>query len=283
MTYSLEDKKMLLEKNNSDLSLRKQCDLLSLNRSNCYYKPKDEKLENIFYMNMLDKQYTKTPFFGVIKMTEFLRDKGYKVNPKRIRRLLRKMGLEAIYPKPKLSQRNPEHKIYPYLLRGLKIEYVNQVWSTDITYIKLSHGHVYLMAIIDWHSRYVLNWKLSTTLEAEFCIEALNETLSTGKCEIFNTDQGSQFTTKKFTTPLINKGIKVSMDGRGRALDNIFVERLWRSVKYENIYLHDYQTVNEVYQGLTKYFNFYNYERFHQALDYKTPATVYFAGLKIQQ
>lgn len=278
MIYSLEDKKMVLEKHNPQLSMRKQCELLSLHRSNCYYNAKGESSENLMYMNMLDEQYTKTPFYGVAKMTEFLRDQGYHVNPKRIRRLLRKMGLEAIYPKPRLSEQNPEHKIYPYLLKGLDINRIDQVWSTDITYIKLAHGFVYLMAIMDWHSRYVLNWQLSTTLEADFCVEALKETLETKQCEIFNTDQGSQFTTSKFTTPLIEKGIQVSMDGRGRALDNIFVERLWRSVKYEKIYLHDFQTVNEVYQGLKEYFYFYNHKRFHQALDYSTPADVYLSS-----
>lgn len=184
---------------------------------------------------------------------------------------MRKMGLEAIYPKPKLSKNNAEHKIYPYLLKGLIINRPNQVWSTDITYIRLKRGFVYLMAIIDWYSRYVLNWSLSTSLEADFCIDTLEETLCQSKCEIFNTDQGAQFTTPRFTDLLIGSGIKVSMDGRGRALDNIFVERLWRSVKYEKIYLHDFETVKEAYLALKEYFHFYNYVRLHQSLDYLTP------------
>lgn len=188
------------------------------------------------------------------------------------------MGLEAVYPKPNLSKSNPKHKIYPYLLNGLVIDRCNQVWSTDITYIRMDRGFVYLMAIIDWYSRYVLKWALSTTLEADFCIAALSEVLTQGKCDIFNTDQGSQFTTIKFTDLLIKKDIKVSMDGRGRALDNVFVERLWRSVKYEKIYLNDFRTVKEVYQGLKEYFEFYNYERLHQSLDYRTPWDVYSSG-----
>lgn len=227
-------------------------------------------------MNKLDEQYTQTPFYGVNKMTEYLNQLGYEVNVKRVRRLLRIMGLETIYPKPNLSKQNPENKVYPYLLRNLPIVRVNQVWSTDITYIRLKKGFAYLMAIIDWHSRYVLNWHVSTTLEADFCIETLVETLATANCEIFNTDQGSQFTTKRFIEPLLERGIKVSMDGRGRALDNIFVERLWRSVKYENIYLKEYESVLELKKGIKEYFEFYNYKRFHQSLDYKTPAEIYY-------
>jgi putative transposase len=228
-------------------------------------------------MNLLDEQYTMTPFYGVEKMTVYLNETGHSVNVKRVRRLLRKMGLEAIYPKPNLSKANSEHKVFPYLLRGLPIVRCNQVWSTDITYIKLQKGFVYLMAIIDWYSRYVLNWRISTTLEADFCIEALNETLAEGQCEIFNTDQGSQFTTNKFTGSLLSKGVKVSMDGRGRALDNIFVERLWRSVKYEDIYLKEYSSVQSVKDGIDKYFEFYNHERYHESLGYKRPADVYCA------
>lgn len=241
-----------------------------------YYVTSGESDYNIMLMNKLDEQYTETPFYGVNKMTEYLNQLGYQVNVKRVRRLLRTMGLEAIYPKPDLSKRNPENKVYPYLLRNVPIVRVNQVWSTDITYIRLKKGFAYLMAIIDWHSRYVLNWCVSTTLEADFCIETLVETLETGNCEIFNTDQGSQFTTNRFINPLLERGIKVSMDGRGRALDNIFVERLWRSVKYENIYLKEYDSVLELKKGLKEYFQFYNYQRFHQSLGYKTPAQVYY-------
>ena len=276
MTLPLETRKMWIEPGHSKLSIRKQCCLLSINRSSLYYRPVGIDDYTLMLMHELDKQYTETPFYGVLKMTERLRSQGHLVNPKRVRRLLRQMGLEAVYPKPRLSQANSEHKVYPYLLRNLQIERCNQVWSTDITYIRMKHGFVYLMAIIDWYSRYVLNWALSTTMDADFCIVALNETLGSSHCEIFNTDQGSQFTTHRFTGPLLAKGIQVSMDGRGRALDNIFVERLWRSVKYEKVYLNDFQTVNEAYLGLKEYFEFYNHRRIHQSLDYRTPAEVYF-------
>lgn len=267
---------MWIEPEHSELSIRQQCDVLGINRSSWYYRPVGIDDYTLMLMHELDKQYTETPFYGVLKMTEQLRLLGHPVNPKRVRRLLRQMGLEAVYPQPKLSQADPEHKVYPYLLRNLPIVRCNQVWSTDITYIRMKHGFVYLMAIIDWYSRYVLNWALSTTLEADFCIIALKETLAVSGCEIFNTDQGSQFTSDRFTAPLLAKGIQVSMDGRGRALDNIFVERLWRSVKYEKVYLNDFETVKEAYQGLKDYFEFYNHKRFHQSLDYQTPAEVYF-------
>ena len=257
------------------LSIRRQCELLGLNRSSLYYQATGESDFNLMLMRELDEQYTRTPFYGVLKMTEHLRQSGHEVNEKRVRRLLREMSLEAVYPKPNLSRKHPDHRVFPYLLRGLKIDRCDQVWSTDITYIRLERGFVYLMAIIDWHSRYVLNWALSTTLEADFCIDALTETLEGAQCEIFNTDQGSQFTTTRFTGPLLKKGIQVSMDGRGRALDNIFVERLWRSVKYEKVYLSDFQSVQDAYSGLKEYFEFYNHERLHQSLDYRTPAQVY--------
>ena len=277
MSYPLEERRKLLIPGSSELSVRQQCKLLELNRSGLYYVTTGESDYNIMLMNKLDEQYTKTPFYGVEKMTEYLASIGYRVNVKRVRRLLREMGLEAIYPKPNLSKLNPAHKVFPYFLRNVPITKVDQVWSTDITYIRLKKGFAYLMAIIDWHSRYVLNWSISTTLEADFCIEALIETLAEGQCEIFNTDQGSQFTTKRFTEPLLEKGIKVSMDGRGRALDNIFVERLWRSVKYENIYLKEYDSVFTLREGIKEYFEFYNFQRFHQSLDYKTPAEIYFS------
>lgn len=228
-------------------------------------------------MRLLDEQYLKTPFYGVLRMTEWLIKKLKEpVNPKRVRRLLRKMGLMALYPKRNLSKPAPGHKIYPYLLRGLAILRPNQVWSTDITYIRLRQGFVYLVAIIDWHSRYVLSWGLSVTLESGFCLEALDQAIRCyGKPDIFNSDQGPQFTSAEFTDRLKAEGVEISMDGRGRALDNIFVERLWRSVKYEEVYLHDYATVLEAVQGLKKYFGFYNTERQHQSLDYRTPQEVY--------
>ncbi len=266
---------MWIEPEHSMLSLRQQCELLGMNRSSWYYQPVGESDYNLLLMRELDEQYTNTPFYGVLRMTTHLRRLGHEVNPKRVRRLLRTMGLQAVYPQPKLSQPNPEHKIFPYLLRDVEIERCDQVWSTDITYIRLEKGFVYLMAIIDWYSRYVLNWALSTTLEADFCIEALSETLAQGRCEIFNTDQGSQFTTPRFTTLLLDKDIQVSMDGRGRALDNVFVERLWRSVKQEKVYLHDFRTVREAYRELKAYFEFYNDRRPHQSLDGQTPGEVY--------
>jgi len=205
-----------------------------------------------------------------------LRQLGYAVNRKRVQRLMRKMGIEAIYPGPNTSKPHPAHRIYPYLLRGLTIDRPNQVWSTDITYIRMVHGFMYLVAVMDWYSRYVLSWRLSNTLEADFCIEALESALAIGTPEIFNTDQGSQFTSPRFTDRLLLDGIKISMDGRGRAMDNIFIERLWRSVKYENIYIYDYPTVPLLDQGLTQYFYFFNLERPHQGLDYRIPAQVYY-------
>jgi putative transposase len=256
--------------------VQRQCELLGLARASYYYEPVAVSAENLRLMKLLDEQYTQTPFYGVRKMTAWLNEvKGENVNVKRIRRLLRLMGLAAIYPKPRLSQQAAGHRIYPYLLRGVKIERVNQVWSTDITYIRLQGGFVYLVAVLDWYSRYVLSWEISTTMETDFCVSALERALVQGQPEIFNTDQGAQFTSQAFTSVLQAHQIAISMDGRGRALDNIFVERLWRSVKYEEVYLHDYEDVPQAIKGLGQYFPFYNHERLHQALDYQTPAVVY--------
>jgi len=255
--------------------------LLGINRSSLYYQAQGESDENLLLMRLLDEQYTQTPYFGVLKMTVHLCQLGHKVNPKRVRRLLRTMGLEAIYQKPNTRKANPEQTVFPYLLRGLTIGHCDPVWSTDITHIRLARGFVYLMAVIDWHSRHVLDWALSTTMEADFCIEVLGWLLEVGSCEIFNTDQGVQFTTPRFTQPLLDKGIRVSMDGRGRALDNIFIERLWRTVKYEHVYLQDIQTVADAWSGLRDYFQFYNHQRPHPSLGYRTPAQVYRAeGIK---
>lgn len=226
-------------------------------------------------MRLLDEQYTRTPFYGIPRMTVWLRRQDYQVNHKRVTRLMNLMGLQAIYPKPNTSRKNQDHKIYPYLLRNVEIVHPDQVWSTDITYIRMKGGFLYLTAIIDWFSRYVLSWRLSNTLDAHFCIEALEEAFQFGHPEIFNTDQGSQFTSIKFTGILEDHNIKVSMDGRGRALDNVFVERLWRSVKYEEVYLHDYATPVDAQLGLDHYFRFYNKDRFHQSLGYLTPGEVY--------
>jgi putative transposase len=268
----------MVDSQHPDITQRRQCQLLGLNRAGLYYQAAQESAQNLQLMRLLDEQYTRFPFYGVLKMTQWLRTQQYQVNAKRVRRLLRKMGLMAIYPKPNLSRAAVGHKVYPYLLRGVAIERVNQVWSTDITYVRLSKGFVYLVAIIDWFSRYVLSWELSVSLDTTFCMSALEKALHSQRPEIFNSDQGSQFTSAEFTGRLFKEGIKISMDGRGRALDNIFVERLWRSVKYEEVYLKDYESVKEALQGLGRYFEFYNQERLHQSLGYQTPEAVYWQG-----
>jgi len=226
-------------------------------------------------MRLLDEQYTRCPFYGSRRLTAWLVEQGEAVNRKRVQRLLRLMGLEAIYPKPRLSQAGRGHRVYPYLLRGVRIERPDQVWSTDITYVPLEGGFMYLAAILDWYSRYVIAWRLSNTLDGSFCLEMLDEALGRGRPRVFNTDQCVQFTAEAFTGRLESAGVAVSMDGRGRCLDNVFVERLWRAVKYEDIYLHGYAAVPELEQGLHRYWAFYNDERLHQALDYRTPAAVY--------
>jgi putative transposase len=253
----------------------RQCELLGLPRSSYYYRPVAVSAEELTLLRRLDEQYTRTPFFGVRRMTVVLREDGYAVNPKRVRRLLRTLGLWALVPQLGTSRPAPEHRVYPYLLRGLAIERVNQVWSTDITYIRLRSGFAYLAAVMDWYSRYVLSWALSNSLEVGFCLEVLEAALRRGRPEIFNSDQGAQFTSPAFTGRLLAAGVRISMDGRGRALDNVFVERLWRSVKYEEVYPHDYEGMKEAQRGLTWYFPFYNEERPHQALGYRTPAAVY--------
>jgi putative transposase len=275
----------LVEQEHPEISIRRQCELLGVNRAGLYYEPLGESRENLRLMRLLDEQYTRTPFYGSRKMTEWLRVKGFIVNRKRISRLMEVMGIEAVYPKPKLSQPGEGHKIYPYLLGGLEVSRVNQVWSTDITYIRMAQGFVYLVAVIDWFSRYVLSWSLSLTMEIDFCIEALKGALRRGRPEIFNSDQGSQFTSEKFTGELLAKQIAISMaakqsrfsamDGRGRCMDNIFIERLWRSLKYEEVYLKDYSSVAEARTGIERYLRFYNQERLHQSLDYHTPAALY--------
>jgi len=250
-----------------------------VSRAHLYYEPRAETVENLLLMRLLDEQYTRCPFYGVRRMTAWLERQGHEVNAKRVRRLLRKMGLLAIYPKPSLSQPGAGAQVYPYLLRGVEIARVNQVWSTDITYIRLLSGFIYLVAIMDWYSRYVLAWEVSNTLESSFCVAALDRALLVAQPEIFNSDQGAQFTSLSFTGRLVARGIQISMDGKGRALDNIFVERLWRSVKYEEVYLKDYRHVPDAIGGLRGYFQFYNGERLHQSLAYQTPAAVYQQGL----
>ena len=259
------------------MSVAQQCALVGLPRSSWYYQPVLAPALTQELLDRLDEQYTRTPFYGVRRMTAWLRGQGHVVNRKRVRRLLRLLGVEAIYPKPSTSTPAPGHRIYPYLLRGVPITRVDQVWSTDITYIRLERGWLYLVAILDWYSRYVLAWEVSNTLDSDFCVAALDRALARGRPTIFNTDQGSQFTSHAFTGRLLAAEVQISMDGRDRALDNVFVERLWRSVKYEEVYLKSYPTVPAAIDGLRGYFRFYNEERLHQALAYRTPAAIYHA------
>jgi putative transposase len=244
--------------------------LIGLPRSSWYYQPAGESPENLALMRAIDEQYLVRPFYGSRRMADAL-----GVNRKRVQRLMRLMGIEAIYPKPKTTLRSAAHKIYPYLLRNVKILRPDQVWSTDITYIPMRHGYLYLVAVMDWYSRHVLSWRLSNTMDSQFCLDALEIALSAGRPEIFNSDQGSQFTSTAFTSRLEAAGIAISMDGRGRALDNVFIERLWRSVKYEEVYLKDYVTAWEAEESLAAYFHFYCHQRGHQSLAYQTPAEVY--------
>jgi len=275
---SRAERRCWIEAGDAELSVAEQCRLLELPRSTYYHVGVGESAENLHLMRLIDEQYLHTPFAGSRGLKQWLKRQGYAVNRKRVQRLMRVMGLEAIYPRPRTSDPGPEHRIYPYLLRNLAIERVDQVWSTDITYVPLRGGFMYLVAVLDWHSRYVLSWELSNTLDSAFCVSALEAALRRGQPEIFNTDQGSQFTSQAFTGVLAAAGIAISMDGRGRALDNVFIERLWRTVKYENIYLRGYETAAELELGLTAYFDFYCYQRLHMALDYQTPWEVYSAG-----
>lgn len=268
----------MVELHHPELSIRRQCELLDLNRASYYYQPAGESAYNLQLMRLLDEQYMRTPFYGWPRMTAWLRSQGHAVNGKRVRRLMRKMGMQALYPKAKTTQPAAGHKIYPYLLRDVVITQPNQVWSSDITYVPLHQGFMYLAAIIDWYSRYVVAWRLSNTLDGAFCLDALEIALAQAHPQIFNTDQGAQFTAHVFTDRLTQAHIQISMDGRGRALDNIFVERLWRTVKYEDIYLKAYATVPALSKGLADYFHFYNHDRLHQALAYRTPAAVHFAS-----
>ncbi len=266
----------MIESDHRDLSIAKQCELLSISRSSYYYEPRGETALNLGLMRRIDKQFLETPFYGVMQMTWHLRNEGHPVNEKRIRRLMRLMGLMPIYQKPNTSKPTKGHKIYPYLLRKLRVNRPDQVWAADITYLPMRRGFLYLVAIIDWHTRKVLAWRISNTLEAEFCVEALNEAIYRfGPPEIMNTDQGSQFTSFAWTDQLKRVGTKISMDGKGRFLDNIFVERLWRSLKYECVYLHAWETGSEAKAGVGKWMDFYNRKRPHSALAGRPPAVVY--------
>ena len=272
---------MIFDKKDRQYSQSKQCELLGINKSTLYYEPVPVSQEDLDIMALLDKKYTARPYYGVRRMTAYLtKDEGCVVGRDHVRTLLRRMGIMALFPTRNLSKPNLAHKIYPYLLTGVEILRVNQVWSVDITYVRLAHGFAYLVAVIDWYSRRVLSWRLSNTLESDFCVEALEESMRLyGKPEIFNSDQGSQFTSESFTSRLIAGNVRISMDGRGRAYDNIFIERLWRSVKYEDIYLRQYRSIPECRIGLGEYFRIYDVERRHQSLDYKTPYEVYCEGI----
>ncbi len=261
----------------SQLSIVRQCQLLGINRSTLYYQPVEPSEENLALLKLIDQQYLKTPFYGSRRMTAYLREQGYQVNRKRVQRLMHQLGLQAIYPKPKLSKPHPEHTVYPYLLRGVEIARVNQVWSTDITYLPVLKGHFYLVAIMDWYSRKVLSWQVSNTMDVQFCIAVLNEALTRyPKPEIFNSDQGAQFTANAFTQRLKQAKVHISMDGRGRCHDNIFIERLWRSVKWELIYIKAFDHGAHLMEEVKIWFNFYNQLRPHQSLNYRTPDEIYY-------
>lgn len=268
----MKTRRALIEAN-PDTSKRRQCELLSVNRSSVYYAPVEQDAEELSMMRRIDELHLQYPFFGSRMMTRTLKAEGRSINRKRVQRLMRLMGLESVAPKPSTSKPAPEHPVYPYLLRGLPITHVNQVWAADITYIPMARGFAYLVAIIDWHSRRVLAWRLSNTMQTGFCVEALEEALRRfGKPQIFNTDQGSQFTSEEFTRPLRERGIKVSMDGKGRCIDNVFVERLWRSLKYEEVYLNPYDSLIEARERIGGYFRFFNDRRPHSSLGNQTPA-----------
>ena len=261
---------------NESLSMRRQCEVLGINRSSLYYESVGPDAEDLALMRRVDELHLEFPFYGSRRVARELRSQGLVANRKRIQRLMRLMGIEAIAPKPSTSRPEPEHPVYPYLLRGLSIDRPNQVWAADITYIPLARGFAYLVAIMDWCSRRVLSWRLSNTLDSSFCVEALNEALLRfGQPEIFNTDQGAQFTAADFLSVLLGRGVKISMDGKGRCIDNVFVERLWRSLKYEEVYLNDYDDLVEARAGIRSYFEFYNNRRQHQALGHQTPASFY--------
>jgi putative transposase len=279
---SVETRRRLIDQEHEHISIVRQCELLELSRSSYYYEPCPESAENLALMRLIDQQYLETPFYGSRRMAAHFQVKGHTVNHKRMKRLMRLMGLEAVYQKPQALPTtipNKEHVVYPYLLRNVPIERVGQVWSTDITYVPMQRGFLYLTAVIDWHSRYVLSWRLSNSMDGSFCREALLEALERyGTPEIFNTDQGAQFTSPQFTSILLSHNVRISMDGRGRALDNVFIERLWRSVKYECLYLRSLETVNDVREALIWYFDLHNNRKPHQALNYKTPDTVFQQG-----
>jgi len=272
----------MIDRSDNQLSLRRQCQLLGISRSGLYYKPIGLSKETVKLMHAIDEEYTRHPFRGSRGMRDHLVKQGFSIGRHQVRKLYQLMGIQSVSPGPHTSKPNKQHPVFPYLLRELDITHAHQVLSTDITYIRLTKGFIYLVAIIDWYSRYVLDWEVSITLEADFCIEVVDRIVTPDLCEIFNTDQGAQFTTPRFTQPLLDNGIAVSMDGKGRALDNVFIERLWRSLKYECIYLHQLDTVGQAKTAIQNYFMFYNYQRGHQSLNYQTPYQVHYQSL-VQQ
>ena len=265
----------MIEPENPKITIERQCELLGISRSGYYYKPKGESAYNHAIMRLIDEEYTRHPFYGSRRLTAWLRRQGHKVNVKRVSRLMSKMGIEAVYQKPNLSKADQSHKKYPYLLGDLSVERPDQVWASDITYIRMNSGYVYLVVVMDWYSRYILSHEISTSLESEFCIVALEKALEKRSPDIFNTDQGSQFTCNQFTGVLAGNGVNISMDGKGRAFDNIFVERLWRSLKYEEVYMKDYADEEEAIRCIGSYIDFYNGERLHQSLCYNVPEEIY--------
>lgn len=270
----------MIEPDNQEITIGRQCELLGISRSGYYYEPKGESAYNHQIMRLIDEEYTRHPFYGSRRLTAWLKRQDHSVNVKRVSRLMAKMGIEAVYQKPNLSRADKGHEKYPYLLGGLNVERPDQVWASDITYIRMRTGFVYLAVVMDWYSRYVLSHEISTSLESEFCTVALEKALERSNPEIFNTDQGSQYTSKDFTGILKAKGVRISMDGKGRAFDNIFVERLWRSLKYEEVYMKDYRDVAEAIRSIGKYIDFYNNGRLHQSLGYNVPKEVY-SGMTI--
>jgi putative transposase len=273
---SRERRKAMVEPKHPGLSISRQCTLLEISRSSWYHETLGESPENLTLMRLIDEQFLETPYYGARQMARYLRRRGYWVNRKRVRRLMQNMGLMAIYQKPRTSTPHPKHRIYPYLLKGAAIESPNHVWCADVTYIPMRKGFLYLVAIMDWYSRKVLSWRLSNTLDADFCCEALQEALSThGKPVIFNTDQGSQFTSFEFTQVLKDAGVRISMDSKGRWMDNVMIERLWRSLKYECVYLHAFETGSEARKGIERWVKRYNEERPHSSLDDRTPHEAY--------
>ena len=272
---SRERRREMVDREHPALSTVRQCALIGISRSSVYYRPRGHSQKDLAVMKLIDQQYLATPFYGSRRMKVWLDREGYPANRKRVRRLMRTMGLQAIYRRPRTSKPALGHRVYPYLLGGMEITRANQVWAADITYIPMARGFHYLVAIMDWYTRYVVAWNLSNTLDADFCVEALEEALGKGRPEVFNTDQGSQFTGEAFTGLLERNRVRISMDGKGRYSDNIFVERLWRTVKYEEVYLKAYSNGREAKAGLDGYFHFYNNQRPHQALGYRTPAEVF--------